>query len=52
LPATDDVSIPRSRCEKVGRRGLAGNVISECLFSILDFLELGTGGKREDANVR
>jgi hypothetical protein len=29
LPATDDVSIGRSRCEKVGRRGLAGNVISE-----------------------
>jgi dihydroxyacetone kinase len=34
LPATDDVSIGRSRCEKVGRRGLAGNVISE---SILNF---------------
>jgi dihydroxyacetone kinase len=32
LPATDDVSIPRSRCEKVGRRGLAGNVISEVSF--------------------
>jgi dihydroxyacetone kinase len=31
LPATDDVSIGRSRCEKVGRRGLAGNVISESL---------------------
>ena len=31
LPATDDVSIGRSRCEKVGRRGLAGNVISEYL---------------------
>jgi dihydroxyacetone kinase len=29
LPATDDVSIGRSKCEKVGRRGLAGNVISE-----------------------
>jgi dihydroxyacetone kinase len=29
LPATDDVSIGRSRSEKVGRRGLAGNVISE-----------------------
>jgi dihydroxyacetone kinase len=29
LAATDDVSIPRSRAEKVGRRGLAGNVISE-----------------------
>ena len=29
LPATDDVSIPRSRSEKVGRRGLAGNVISK-----------------------
>ena len=29
LPATDDVSIPRSRVEKVGRRGLAGNVISK-----------------------
>jgi triose/dihydroxyacetone kinase / FAD-AMP lyase (cyclizing) len=29
LPATDDASIGRSRCEKVGRRGLAGNVISE-----------------------
>ncbi|EPE26915.1 DAK1/DegV-like protein [Glarea lozoyensis ATCC 20868] len=28
LPATDDVSIGRSRCEKVGRRGLAGNVIT------------------------
>ncbi|EHL00704.1 putative Dihydroxyacetone kinase [Glarea lozoyensis 74030] len=28
LPATDDVSIGRSRCEKVGRRGLAGNVIN------------------------
>ncbi|KAG0650063.1 Dihydroxyacetone kinase [Hyphodiscus hymeniophilus] len=28
LPATDDVSIPRSRAEKVGRRGLAGNVIT------------------------
>jgi dihydroxyacetone kinase len=39
LPATDDVSIPRSRCEKVGRRGLAGNVISEfdpllCIFVV------------------
>ena len=33
LPATDDVSIPRSRCEKVGRRGLAGNVLSEYYFS-------------------
>jgi dihydroxyacetone kinase len=32
LPATDDVSIGRSKCEKVGRRGLAGNVISK-LFS-------------------
>ncbi|PMD13046.1 dihydroxyacetone kinase [Hyaloscypha hepaticicola] len=28
LPATDDVSIGRSRSEKVGRRGLAGNVIT------------------------
>jgi dihydroxyacetone kinase len=28
LPATDDVSIGRSRSTKVGRRGLAGNVIS------------------------
>ncbi|KAH8660788.1 Dak1 domain-containing protein [Tricladium varicosporioides] len=28
LPATDDVSIGRSKCEKVGRRGLAGNVIT------------------------
>jgi dihydroxyacetone kinase len=35
LPATDDVSIGRSRCEKVGRRGLAGNVISE-LTSVLE----------------
>jgi dihydroxyacetone kinase len=34
LPATDDVSIGRSRCEKVGRRGLAGNSISEWLFLI------------------
>ena len=31
LPATDDVSIGRSKCEKVGRRGLAGNVISKPL---------------------
>jgi dihydroxyacetone kinase len=30
LPATDDVSIGRSKSEKVGRRGLAGNVISKC----------------------
>lgn len=29
LPATDDVSIGRSKSTKVGRRGLAGNVISE-----------------------
>lgn len=29
LPATDDVAIGRSRSTKVGRRGLAGNVISE-----------------------
>ena len=29
LPATDDVSIGRTRSQKVGRRGLAGNVISE-----------------------
>jgi dihydroxyacetone kinase len=29
LPATDDVSIGRSKCEKVGRRGLAGNSLSE-----------------------
>lgn len=29
LAATDDVSIGRSRCGRVGRRGLAGNVISE-----------------------
>lgn len=29
LPATDDVSIGRSKVEKVGRRGLAGNMISE-----------------------
>jgi dihydroxyacetone kinase len=29
LPATDDVSIGRSKCEKVGRRGLAGNSISK-----------------------
>lgn len=36
LPATDDVSIPRSRCEKVGRRGLAGNVISEFFRHRLD----------------
>ncbi|KAJ5035112.1 uncharacterized protein L3040_008372 [Drepanopeziza brunnea f. sp. 'multigermtubi'] len=28
LPATDDVSIGRSQSEKVGRRGLAGNVIT------------------------
>lgn len=28
LPATDDVSIGRSKCEKVGRRGLAGNSIT------------------------
>jgi dihydroxyacetone kinase len=33
LPATDDVSIGRSRCEKVGRRGLAGNVISKYKYS-------------------
>jgi dihydroxyacetone kinase len=33
LPATDDVSIGRSKSEKVGRRGLAGNVIS-MLFRI------------------
>lgn len=32
LPATDDVSIGRSKSEKVGRRGLAGNVISEYLL--------------------
>lgn len=31
LPATDDVSIGRSQSEKVGRRGLAGNVISKYL---------------------
>lgn len=29
LPATDDVSIGRSRSERVGRRGLAGNVLSK-----------------------
>ncbi len=29
LPATDDVSIGRSKSEKVGRRGLAGNSISK-----------------------
>lgn len=34
LAATDDVSIGRSKSEKVGRRGLAGNVISEYLSSI------------------
>ncbi|CZT50669.1 related to dihydroxyacetone kinase [Rhynchosporium secalis] len=28
LPATDDVSIGRSKSQKVGRRGLAGNVIT------------------------
>jgi dihydroxyacetone kinase len=28
LPATDDVSIGKSKCGIVGRRGLAGNVIS------------------------
>lgn len=33
LPATDDVSIGRSKCEKVGRRGLAGNVISEFFWN-------------------
>lgn len=37
LPATDDVSIGRSKSTKVGRRGLAGNVISKlkghCLSS-------------------
>lgn len=33
LPATDDVSIGRSRCGKVGRRGLAGNSISEFIFT-------------------
>jgi dihydroxyacetone kinase len=32
LPATDDVSIGRSKSSKVGRRGLAGNVISK--FSV------------------
>ena len=32
LPATDDVSIPRSRTEKVGRRGLAGNVLSKIFW--------------------
>lgn len=31
LAATDDVSIGRSGSRKVGRRGLAGNVISEFL---------------------
>ena len=34
LPATDDVSIGRSRSTKVGRRGLAGNVISESFLMI------------------
>lgn len=29
LPTTDDVSIGKSKSKKVGRRGLAGNVISE-----------------------
>jgi dihydroxyacetone kinase len=38
LPATDDVSIGRSRSAKVGRRGLAGNVISE--FFLLTFERL------------
>lgn len=37
LPATDDVSIGRSKSERVGRRGLAGNVISE-LDPLLDFV--------------
>jgi len=32
LPATDDVSIGRSRSTKVGRRGLAGNSISRSCF--------------------
>lgn len=36
LPATDDVSIGRSRCGRVGRRGLAGNVVSE--FSWLSLI--------------
>jgi hypothetical protein len=36
LPATDDVSIPRSKAEKVGRRGLAGNVLSEFVFLFWD----------------
>ena len=35
LPATDDVSIPRTRVEKVGRRGLAGNVLSEFGFLLI-----------------
>jgi dihydroxyacetone kinase len=34
LPATDDVSIGRSRSEKVGRRGLAGNVISKLMLML------------------
>lgn len=44
LPATDDVSIGRSRSERVGRRGLAGNVLSE--FSFLFFF----GAKKGDVS--
>ena len=39
LPATDDVSIGRSKSRKVGRRGLAGNVISEFVPIKQDWFE-------------
>lgn len=36
LSCTDDVAIGRSGCGRVGRRGLAGNVLSKCeIFTFL-----------------
>jgi dihydroxyacetone kinase len=52
LPATDDVSIGRSKCEKVGRRGLAGNVISESLSNfddqVIGIMLMKNGNSYED----
>lgn len=54
LPATDDVSIPRSKCEKVGRRGLAGNVVSKyfLVLILVFFCVEGRGNGRDGADER
>ncbi|KAL3418910.1 hypothetical protein PVAG01_09131 [Phlyctema vagabunda] len=59
LPATDDVSIGRSRSEKVGRRGMPGNVITMKIlgaaamkdYSFERCVEIGTAVNSQLASI-